>query len=142
MKLLCWHCDFLGYQDRQRSNRPEGISDVVEAPGHGTFEDVLAVFVCVERTDSGSQVPRAVSTIESLAAQIGRKHIVLVPFAHLSGQLAEPKVAKDLLTDLECRLAKAGLEVSSISFGYHKDLELRLFRSVAHPGSVAFRDIN
>lgn len=139
MKLLEWHCEELKYVDTIPSNRPSGITEVIGEKIASSFSNVLAVFTCIEDGDSEDEVLEAVESVLSALERLGgNREVVIIPFAHLSSNLAPPKVATELLSRLISCLSEQGIKTHFVSFGYHKDFELR-YRGHGHPGSVSFR---
>jgi threonyl-tRNA synthetase len=105
----------------------------------GEFNNVLAVFTCVEQDDEMKQVDEAAEEVCKTLRSIGScRNVVIVPFVHLSGRIARPEKAIALLRALYSQLKSVGLEVDSVSFGYHKTFELH-FRGYGHPLAVAYR---
>jgi hypothetical protein len=142
MKLLMWHCDTLSSKDIRKSSRPRGIRELTGDPTTVTFSDVLVAFVCVEQGDTEGTVERACGEILRQSEQIGRPNLVVVPFAHLSNKLmTDSEGAQDIIAALAARLEGSGLDVTTNSFGYHKQFELH-YKAKGYPGSVAFRDVN
>lgn len=141
MKLLMWHCSELKSRDIRRSTRPRGIRSLIGRPQTVKFANVLAAFVCVEEGDTAETTAAACEEILRLGRQIRRRKVVVVPFAHLSGNLmADSERAQELIALLGERLTEAGARVATNSFGYHKRFELH-YVAKGHPGSVAFRDV-
>ncbi len=142
MKLLMWHCSRLSSKDIRRSSRPRGIRELTDDPTEVTFSDVLVAFVCVEQGDTKATVERACGEILRQSEQIGRRELVVVPFAHLSSELmTDSREAQDIIASLAMRLEESGLDVTTNSFGYHKQFELH-YVAKGYPGSVAFRDVS
>jgi threonyl-tRNA synthetase len=139
-----WHCKTITYVDRIPSSRPASIHAISPTKTAGEFRDVLLTFVCVESSDSAR-------TATDAAAEISRHHdvvhpnggIVVMPFAHLSSSLAVPDIARSLLHKIETVLSNRNRTVAVVltSFGFHKDIEVISWHAIAHPGSVAFREI-
>jgi threonyl-tRNA synthetase len=141
MRLLIWHCSSLSSRDIRRSNRPAGIGALLADASEQSFSEVLAAFVCIERHDSEATTGEAAKEIGALAKQLACTHVVLVPFAHLSAELmTESTRALELLVALDGELARAELQSTLTSFGFHKEFELH-FRAKGHPGAVAFREL-
>lgn len=139
MKVIEWHCEFLRFQDRRVSTRPSGIRGELNPRISGSYSNILALFVCVEKGDSIKEVKELVGDIQRRidTVQIPRK-LVIVPFVHLSSSIASPKEAKGVLGSLHTELRALGVEVDAVSFGYHKEFELN-FKAYGHPMAVAFR---
>ena len=141
MKLLAWHCDSLRYRDERESTRPAGIHAVTPEGSSADHHDVVLVFVTVESSDTSDHASRAAEAVAELVRQNGAGNgCVIMPFAHLSGQLAPPDVARALLCEVEVGVRRHGCTVTLTSFGFHKLLELSM-KALGHPGSVAYREI-
>lgn len=140
MKMLAWHCAEVAYQDVERATRPPAIPrDLVPLPSVvRSFRNVLLAMLTIEEGDTSLQAGYTAVAIVDLARQAGLREVLLLPFAHLSDRLASPHLARTLLASCRERVETSGLLVELASFGYHKDIEFR-FRSVGHPGSVAYR---
>lgn len=139
MRLLIWHCSRVRYTDRRPSNRPADVH--VEAPQGETTRhgDVLLVLTTVERDDRKDHVADATSAVLELEQVVRpRDGIVVMPFAHLSAELADPAIARQHIAALAESLTAAGALTATSTFGFHKDLEL-CFAARGHPGSVAYR---
>jgi threonyl-tRNA synthetase len=141
VKLLAWHCDFLHYRDERASTRPAGIHAVAPERSRADHHDVMLVFVTVEPSDTPDHASRAAEVAAELVRQNGAGNgCVIMPFAHLSRQLAPPDVARALLGEVEAGIRRHGCAVTLTSFGFHKLLELSM-KALGHPGSVAYREI-
>lgn len=138
MRLLLWRCRELRYADAVRSDRPSGIAKVAGSRTAEAFSDVLAVFTCIESGDHTEQLAEATTAIVSVLKMLGGgRDVVIVPFAHLSSDLAPASHAVAMLNELRLRVNKH-TKAYMTSFGYHKEFEL-YFRGAGHPGSVAYR---
>ena len=62
---------------------------------------------------------------------------MIAPFAHLSNQTAEPKLAKRLYAELVEKFNETVFKVETSQFGYHKSLLLEI---KGHPGSFRYRE--
>ena len=100
---------------------------------------MLGVFTCIEHGDSEEEVAQATESVISTLKMLGDKQeVVILPFAHLSSNLAPPKVAAALLKDFVSSLTNHGVKVYTVSFGYNKEFKLQ-YHGYGHPGSVSFR---
>ena len=140
MRLLLWHCAELSYVDRQASSRPTGIGELVQPPQSGHWRDVLAVFVCVEAGDSAWHARASLQYILEALRRIGRREVVLVPFAHLSPDTAAPEEALPAIESLAALCRSERIETSLASFGYNKGFSLS-YEAKGHPGSVGYREV-
>jgi threonyl-tRNA synthetase len=99
------------------------------------------VFVSVEKDDElniEEIVDSASKSIIDVAGRIGVNSIVLYPYAHLSSNLAPPKVAIDILVRLEESLRGGGVSVHRSPFGWYKQFEIKC---KGHPLSELSRSI-
>ena len=58
-----------------------------------TLKDVLVLMVSVEEGDDKSVAEKAAADALEVAKKLGRKSILVYPFAHLSNNLSDPKSA-------------------------------------------------
>jgi threonyl-tRNA synthetase len=136
-----WHCERLSYEDGKPSSLPLGIHEVPPTPTTGRYEDVLLVFTTVEVDDGGGSVDRAASEVRRMIKMVGRRPILVMPFAHLSNQLAKPSDAEVTIAELGAELERTGLQVEVASFGFHKECFELSYVARAHEGSVAYREV-
>jgi threonyl-tRNA synthetase len=100
---------------------------------------VFAVFSCIERDDTVKEVTDAVEEVCRVIKSIrSTRRIVIVPFVHLSEDIAPPEKAVVFLDTLKSQFLSRGFDACSISFGYHKTFELH-FKAYGHPLAVAYR---
>ncbi len=125
MRMLLIHSDYLEYEVKDKAiKKPEPIGDEKKK---GRLEEVLAVFISVERVDESNPadvVLRAFEEIKGVASQVKAENIFLYPFAHLSSELAKPEAALGILKELEEKLREAGYNVKRAPFGYYKAFRL------------------
>ena len=125
MRMLLIHSDYLEYEVKDKAiKKPEPIGDEKKK---GRLEEVLAVFISVERVDESNPadvVLRAFEEIKGVASQVKAENIFLYPFAHLSSELAKPEAALSILKELEEKLREAGYNVKRAPFGYYKAFRL------------------
>lgn len=123
--MLLIHSDYLEYEVKDKAlKKPEEIS---EEQKRGRLEEVLAVFVSVEKVDKQNPeevVEKAVVEIKDVASQVKAQSIFVYPFAHLSSELASPDVALKILKTIEEKLKEEGFNVKRAPFGYYKAFKL------------------
>jgi len=139
MKILSLHVDYINFKPLKKAIK--SIPDLSEKEKAGKkIKDSLVVMTAVEKGDSVSgSVGELVKNIEDIAKQVKAKNIVLYPYAHLSSNLANPKVAAEVLEETEKVLKKKkGFTVSRAPFGYYKEFELKV---KGHPLSELSREI-
>src|SRR3972149_6137181 len=138
MQLLLLHSDYIEYEALRKTPVAE---DVPKEQLKGRLEEVLAVFIAVEKVDEEGQkeaVARAVEEIEDVYQKVKAESIMLYPYAHLSSSLSKPNIAVALMKDIEAALRGKGYTVKRAPFGYYKSFNIRC---KGHPLSELSRRI-
>ena len=137
MKLLLIHSDYIEYEVKGKAiSNPEEISLKKDR-----LEEALTVFIAVEKNDEKSPrqaVLDATAEIEKTAEQLKAKNIMIYPYAHLSSDLGRPKIAKEILVELEYELKNKDFNVKRSPFGWYKAFKISC---KGHPLSELSRDI-
>jgi len=109
---------------------PEAISE-----GLLIANDAIVALVTVERGDNiDIVVPRLATEVRKMCRDTRHRRVILLPFAHLSGDLADPDTSLTIiqrLADILC-----DLQPTRAHFGSDKKLLLDIY---GHKGSVRFR---
>lgn len=132
MRLLLIHADFMEYTPTGKTKFAETTEDKGQR-----VEDCLVAFTAVERGDDENVCENAVSEIKAVAKKVNVKRVVLYPYAHLSSNLAEPKMATAHLLTLEKGLANE-LDVCRAPFGWYKSFKISC---KGHPLSELSREL-
>jgi hypothetical protein len=135
MILDSYQCSSCYFEDKEPSTRIDP-STISPAQPRVSFNDVLVVFVCIERYDGRQELEEAAHEFGALANLLGKRPIVLCPNVHLSIDKAPEKQAVLLIGELERMLAERGYEIHRLSFGHHKKYGLECNGNV---GSVVGR---
>jgi threonyl-tRNA synthetase len=138
MQLLLLHSDFIEYEALKKTPVAE---DVPKEQMKGRLEEVLAVFMAVEKVDEKdpkSVVVDGVKAIDDVYGKVKAQTIMLYPYAHLSPSLSKPGVAVSVMKDIEAELKKRGYAVKRAPFGYYKTFNIRC---KGHPLSELSRRI-
>ena len=138
MQLLFIHSDYIEYEAKQKTRVAEPID---ESKKHERIEEVLVVFVAVEREDETNAryaVEKALEETISVFNKVGAERIVLYPYAHLSSKLASPERSMEILKAMERDLLSNGVDVKRAPFGWYKSFTLRC---KGHPLSELSRKI-
>ena len=69
--------------------------------------------------------------------EIKRNDAVIIPFAHLSNDLEEPKKSFEILEEIEKRVKKEGVSTMRTHFGSNKYLHLDIY---GHAGNARYRE--
>ncbi len=90
-----------------------------------SVDNALVLLVSVEEGDGKEQAAKAAEDAKKFMKQLGRKRIVLYPYAHLSPDLAQPKEAMKVLEQIKEGLGDE-YEVTKAPFGWNKKLSLSI----------------
>ncbi|MDI6889027.1 MAG: threonine--tRNA ligase [Methanocellales archaeon] len=123
MQLLLIHSDYIEYEVTKDTPIAEKIDESLKK---GRLEDALGAFIAVERVDETNPKKVAVQTadeIKNVANQVKAKNVMLYPYAHLSSDLASPRIAVEVLKNIE-ELLKPRLSVVRAPFGWYKAFKL------------------
>jgi threonyl-tRNA synthetase len=148
MRLLFIHADALEYEAKKPALK--GIAELPPDQRRGAAQETLVVFYSVEKgdeADAAGLVKSVVANIQDVAGQVKAQHVTLYPYAHLSSELAPPRVANELGQQLAEAAKAAGFQVLHVPFGHYKAFTLKakghplaeLSRTV-RPGEVQKRD--
>lgn len=138
MKILTLHTDYIKYKPLKKALK--SIEDL-EDKGEKEMKEALVVLTSIEKTDGDVEkvISKLVDEIKDIAKQVKAENIVLYPYAHLSNDLASPKIAGEVLEGAEKVLKKSFKNVSRAPFGYYKEFELKV---KGHPLSELSRNIS
>ena len=120
MRILLLHSDWIEFQPKKKAiKNPEPAN---MAPKR--IEEVLVVFVSVEKGDDLSIAKRAVDDILDVKERVKAPRVVIYPWAHLSHDLAEPDKAQEMLVNMEEMLKEKGVETHRAPFGWYKAFKI------------------
>lgn len=137
MRTLLIHADRFQYSLREKTKMAEEWATTDKSH---SFSEVLVAFATVEARDSDTAAVahEAAEQIAEVATRVDAERIVLYPYAHLSGDLADPDQAVSVLKALEQEIADRGLEVHRAAFGWYKSFDISC---KGHPLSELSREI-
>jgi threonyl-tRNA synthetase len=138
MRFLAWHVDYFKCRITERGRSP--LVEEYDDP-ETVAEDALLVLASVEKEDETAPevvAARATAEIAAQAASLKVQTVVLHPFAHLFGQLSQPRVAVQVLKIVEEGLRARELAVIRTPFGWFNTLDIR---AKGHPMSRMARKI-
>jgi threonyl-tRNA synthetase len=102
------------------------------------IQEPLVVLTAVEKGDNEEVLDSLIKNIKTIANDVKADNIVLYPYAHLSSNLSNPKVAQEFLEKAKKGLKKFFKVVEKAPFGYYKEFELKV---KGHPLSELSRVI-
>ncbi|MBU0623937.1 MAG: hypothetical protein KJ672_03730 [Candidatus Thermoplasmatota archaeon] len=125
MRVLLIHADKFEYEVKEPTKMAEPIAS--EHPKKHSFKEALVAFSTIEASDEdvAAIAEVASSDFADVFAKVKAERIVLYPYAHLSSNLAPPKLAVDVLKATEAALKARGIEVHRSPFGWYKGFEIR-----------------
>jgi len=126
MRILQLHSDFIEYTPIKKEI---DVAEEVEKKRF-RFEDILVLFISVEREDDEGVVDLALEDLKEFLRNLKVNKLLIYPFAHLSSNLAEPTLALSLLKYMEKRAKELGIETYRAPFGWNKQFSLQI---KAHP---------
>lgn len=143
MRLMMIHADQFSFEVTDKTSVSGFFGELESGEDRGQIEEVLVAFLAVEEQDgSGPQsvTEQAVNQIYSTAEKVGASRVMIYPYAHLSSNLAKPRVAVEVLDKIAEHLkAKEDIEVHRAPFGYYKAYDISC---KGHPLSELSMTIN
>jgi threonyl-tRNA synthetase len=137
MRVLLIHADKFEYEVKEPTKMAEPIPS--EHPKKHSFKEALVAFSTIEASDEDVAAIAEVASadIADVFAKVKAERLVLYPYAHLSSNLASPKLAVEVLKATETALKARGIEVHRSPFGWYKGFEIRC---KGHPLSELSRE--
>jgi threonyl-tRNA synthetase len=138
MKILSIHADFIEFEAKKKAFKgaEEGIKE-----GLQRVTECLVIFTAFEKSDEANVdaiVQKYVQEIKNIAQQVNVENIVLYPYAHLSSNLGNPKMAEHMLKDAELELTSK-FKVTRAPFGWYKAFDIKC---KGHPLSELSREFS
>ena len=130
MRILMIHASEFSFHVTEATSVAAAAGDVSEDMKSGSAGDSLVTFVSVERKDEdepGRVVSEAVRKILAHQGKVGAGTLWLYPYAHLSSDLASPRMAQKILDMMWTALesAESRPELKRAPFGYYKAFDLK-----------------
>ena len=125
MKALYIHADSMEFEAKEKTKVAEEIPDELHKQN---MKEVLVAFITVESDDEDvirDVAEEAVKDILSTKEQVKAERVMLYPYAHLSKDLAKPKVSIEILDIMEDMIVESGTEVVRAPFGWYKSFEIK-----------------
>lgn len=135
MRILQLHSDWIEYEPVKKE-----IKDAEDAEKKASkLEDVLVLFTCVESGDTEKIGKSAVEDTKKFLDNLKANRVLIYPYAHLSGNLAQPKVALDVMKSMEKHAKSLGIETFRAPFGWCKRFSISV---KGHPLAEQSREIS
>ncbi len=138
MKIISLHCDYIKFKALKKALKTAELQP--EEEGEKEIKDCLVILTAVESSDNEKIVEEYIKNIKDLASKVNAKNLVLYPYAHLSSNLGNPDLAKNILVEAQNKLKKDKefKIVERAPFGFYKEFELKV---KGHPLSELSREI-
>jgi len=137
MRSLLFHCKNYEVKIDRIANRPEKIIPEEVKERVQECKDCIVVLITIEIDDKIKKMTSLLKDeISKMSLEVGHKNIVILPFAHLSNNLAQSKQGIEAITLIEEKL-KGEFNVIRAHFGSHKSLLLDIY---GHPGNARYRE--
>lgn len=137
MRSLLFHCKDYGIKITKMANRPKNIINETVCEKEQKCNNCVVALITVEKNDNiKDSIPKLANEIIKMSEEINHKKDVLLPFAHLSNNLADARTSIQALSELEKTL-KQKLSIIRAHFGSHKELLLNIY---GHPGNARYRE--
>jgi len=124
MKILFIHADYIKIEVKKKA-----IADADEINEKNLeAKECLVVFTAVEKDDEKNKTEilnKTIDNIKDVYSKVNAKSIVVYPYAHLSGNLASPKFAKEMLRDIYENLKQQNLGVIKAPYSAKTPLDVK-----------------
>ncbi len=139
MRFLSFHVDHFWFKVTKKG-RSKIIEEITEENREGRIEDALVLFISIEKRDEEDPnlIEKGVSEIEKITNQLKVTNLVILPFAHLFGQLSSLEYAFDAFKKFESIFISKNYTVLRLAFGWFNELEMK---AKGHPLSRISRII-
>jgi threonyl-tRNA synthetase len=139
MRVLLIHADKFEYEVKESTKMAEELPKGHEKKH--AFKEVLVAFSTIESSDEDVEAISQVAAADFLdvVEKVKAERLVLYPYAHLSPNLASPKLAIEVLKATEAALKEKGIEVHRSPFGWYKAFDIRC---KGHPLSELSREFS
>ena len=139
MRALLFHAEEYGVSFHSFANRPKGIfKEDVNGKEEQSCNNCVVAFITIEKGDNKKKVSESIAKeIKKMCDEVKRDKAVVVPFAHLSNNLCEPKKSFEILEEIENKLKEMKLKTIRTHFGSNKSLHLDIY---GHTGNARYRE--
>ena len=121
--MLFLHADFIEYEpiSKEIQLAEEGIPIAKKR-----MDDVIVVLTAVESEDDENTASDSSTEIRKYGDLVKCDQVLIYPYAHLSSNLASPKVALQILQSLEMGVRKSFPIVARAPFGWTKSFNIKV----------------
>ena len=139
MRFLSFHVDYFRYKVTKKG-RSKVIEEITEDNREAQIKNALVLFISTEKRDEENSeiLKKSIIEIEKITNQLKISNIVIVPFAHLFGQLSTIEFSFEFFKKIESKLKMMDYSVLRLPFGWFNELEMK---AKGHPLSRISRII-
>ncbi|QEE14714.1 threonyl-tRNA synthetase editing domain-containing protein [Promethearchaeum syntrophicum] len=140
MRFLSFHVNSFNYKITKKG-RSKILEEITEENKENQVENAIVLFIAAEKEDESSDgiFENVITEILQIVNQLKVKNIVLIPFAHLFGQLSSLDFAFESLKNIETLLKERDFSVIRMPFGWFSEFDMK---AKGHPLSRISRIIN
>jgi threonyl-tRNA synthetase len=126
MRFLSFHVDYFGHKVTKKG-RSKIIEEISEENKENYSENALVLFISMEKQDEAKNgiIEKGINEIEKITRQLKVSNIVIIPFAHLFGQLSSLEYAYESFKKIESILNSRDYSVLRLPFGWFNELEIK-----------------
>lgn len=128
MRLMIIHADRFSFRVTDKTSVAGFVGELAPGEDRAEIAEALVAFLAVEKQDESDTqdvAQQAVTQIRATAEKVGARRVMAYPYAHLSSDLAKPRVATEVFDQIVEQLrADRTLEVHRAPFGYYKAFDI------------------
>ena len=139
MRFLSFHVDRFWYKVTKKG-RSKIIEEISDENRENHIEDALVLFISIEKRDETDPnlITKSIHEIEKIVIQLKISNLVMLPFAHLFGDLCSLDYAFKSFKQIESILKAKDYSILRLPFGWFNELEMK---AKGHPLSRISRKI-
>lgn len=126
MRFLSFHVDYFRHKVTEKG-RSKIIEEILEGNEENQVDNALVLFISMEKSDESKTeiIEKGINEIEKITKQLKVSTIVIIPFAHLFGQLSSLEYAFESFKKIESLLKLKNYSVLRLPFGWFNELEMK-----------------
>lgn len=128
MRLLMIHADRFSFEVTGKTRDAESNAGTSAINDSAQIKEALVAFITAEKRDESGALDvakQAATHIRATAEKVGASRVMVYPYAHLSSDLAKPRIASEIVDKVFEQLhLNQDLETHRAPFGYYKAFEI------------------
>jgi threonyl-tRNA synthetase len=126
MRFLSFHVEYFSHKVTKKG-RSKVIEELTKGNKENRVENALVLFISMEKSDEVKTeiIEKCITEIDKITEQLKVSDIVIVPFAHLFGQLSSLEYAFESFKKIESLLMLKDYGVLRLPFGWFNELEMK-----------------